>query len=626
MLYGRRFDFRPMLERLKEKKGLPAVCGKIAVRFGGLLLAAFFALSSLAVPARAEITADPGLGGGGGGGGAVTLPAPGAGSGAVAGGIGSSAIAYEIIRSDAELRNVLSFPSATLAWSFSNEGDVSYLSRQFVGLARSRAAIQGGINPAELRFLAIQYQPAYLRAKFVLSNFPLYKPTYKDELYFDTSSMSPSQNLAYCVSTLSLSQYDFLQAGMGIYQQAYSKIPLPIGIRAFEGAMANSSSERRFWSNHNVYVNFGQLGSFVTRSVFNMADGGLVGLARVVAYNLPADNPAGAVINGEPVVVENVAVSGLPFYNTFKEFIESQSGTIFSPLLFVVGKVVDGLDLLHRFVQQFFNMVASSFGALVAAVNSISPPLGKILSKVHEIFSFISLIQTSVSAGFARTEELLGNFLSSGSGFPAAVADGIASMASSLPLDLSAIRSLLVESGVAMANMFSAVRDFPASVGSMLDTAFSNVANSYQYVSAALSSLPDTFVKGMEGVFTKLFVPTFDPIPPVMDEFNRIFPNFPKEAMDSLYSALMAMPSRVPAITVPLSQSSTLRGYGVEDYTVTFDWFVPFRPYVHAGISAFLLGDFAVRQFFGLKSLINAGAGGAAVLGQVGKPPEADGV
>ena len=71
--------------------------------------------------------------------------------------------------------------------------------------------------------------------------------------------------------------------------------------------------------------------------------------------------------------------------------------------------------------------------------------------------------------------------------------------------------------------------------------------------------------------------------------------------------------SKSPVVSFPLSKTS-LGKYNVKDVTVDFSWFSPYRDFFLSVESAFLVGFFLYRQYFNLKSLINASNSGVSTF------------
>lgn len=71
--------------------------------------------------------------------------------------------------------------------------------------------------------------------------------------------------------------------------------------------------------------------------------------------------------------------------------------------------------------------------------------------------------------------------------------------------------------------------------------------------------------------------------------------------------------NHAPFIVVPLS-STFLGNAGVEDVTVNFDWFLPYRSNFLTLVSAFLWIGFLFEQYFSLKHILNTTSGAVAVI------------
>lgn len=108
-------------------------------------------------------------------------------------------------------------------------------------------------------------------------------------------------------------------------------------------------------------------------------------------------------------------------------------------------------------------------------------------------------------------------------------------------------------------------------------------------------------------LFTDLFVPTVDFGGQVIDNVNQkfAFKNQSEENVMLIFDELPNLGQNAPTITLPFSET-TLSKYGVEDVTISFDWYIPYKPTVDAIFSAILWAMFAFNQYFAIKNIINA--------------------
>lgn len=108
-------------------------------------------------------------------------------------------------------------------------------------------------------------------------------------------------------------------------------------------------------------------------------------------------------------------------------------------------------------------------------------------------------------------------------------------------------------------------------------------------------------------LFTDLFVPTVDFGGQIIDNVNQkfAFKNQSEENVMLIFDELPNLGQQAPTITLPFSET-TLSKYGVEDVTISFDWYIPYKPTVDAIFSAILWAMFAFNQYFAIKNIINA--------------------
>lgn len=106
---------------------------------------------------------------------------------------------------------------------------------------------------------------------------------------------------------------------------------------------------------------------------------------------------------------------------------------------------------------------------------------------------------------------------------------------------------------------------------------------------------------------TVLFVPSADVFDSVTTKVNDKF-TFKDQSETNIrliFDELPNMGQTAPTITFPFSET-TLSKYGLEDVTVSFDWYEPYKPTVDAIFSAILWAMFAFNQYFAVKNIINA--------------------
>lgn len=108
-------------------------------------------------------------------------------------------------------------------------------------------------------------------------------------------------------------------------------------------------------------------------------------------------------------------------------------------------------------------------------------------------------------------------------------------------------------------------------------------------------------------LFTDLFVPTVDFGGQIIDNVNQkfAFKNQSEENIMLIFDQLPDLGQNAPTMTLPFSKT-TFSKYGVEDVTISFDWYIPYKPTVDAIFSAILWAMFAFNQYFAIKNIINA--------------------
>lgn len=118
-------------------------------------------------------------------------------------------------------------------------------------------------------------------------------------------------------------------------------------------------------------------------------------------------------------------------------------------------------------------------------------------------------------------------------------------------------------------------------------------------------------IAGLKDKISELFISLFVPAPGFADPlFNKVDEKFmfmgqSEQNVNSIFNQFQTMGQTVPTITFPFSKT-TLAKYGINDITVSFDWYVPYKPYVDTVFSAILWVMFAFNQYFAVKNIINA--------------------
>ncbi len=108
-------------------------------------------------------------------------------------------------------------------------------------------------------------------------------------------------------------------------------------------------------------------------------------------------------------------------------------------------------------------------------------------------------------------------------------------------------------------------------------------------------------------LFTDLFVPSEGFADPLIEKANEKF-TFREQSeknINLIFDQFSGMGQSIPTLTFPFSKTS-LAKYGVGDYTVSFDWYAPYKPSVDVIFSAILWVMFAFNQYFAVKNIINA--------------------
>lgn len=122
-----------------------------------------------------------------------------------------------------------------------------------------------------------------------------------------------------------------------------------------------------------------------------------------------------------------------------------------------------------------------------------------------------------------------------------------------------------------------------------------------------LISAGGELLEKLVSLFTRLFVPSEGFADPLIIKVNEKF-TFRDDSEKNLMLVIDALPDMgrtVPTITFPFSKTS-LAKYGVEDLTISFDWYLPYKAWVDTILSAILWVFFAVHQYFAIKNIINA--------------------
>lgn len=87
--------------------------------------------------------------------------------------------------------------------------------------------------------------------------------------------------------------------------------------------------------------------------------------------------------------------------------------------------------------------------------------------------------------------------------------------------------------------------------------------------------------------------------------------------MDSIKNGMSSINAVSPSFDVNLS-STFLARYGVQNMTINFDWFAPYRDFVLRIESAFLYVAFGFKQYFNIKNLLNASNSAVGAVSSVG--------
>lgn len=132
-------------------------------------------------------------------------------------------------------------------------------------------------------------------------------------------------------------------------------------------------------------------------------------------------------------------------------------------------------------------------------------------------------------------------------------------------------------------------------------------------LAALIDALSDLVTAGGEllekiiRLFSDLFVPSEGFADPLIDKVNEKF-TFKEQSeknINLIFDQFSSMGQSIPTLTFPFSRTS-LAKYGVGDYTVSFDWYAPYKSSVDVVFSSILWVMFAFNQYFAVKNIINA--------------------
>lgn len=141
--------------------------------------------------------------------------------------------------------------------------------------------------------------------------------------------------------------------------------------------------------------------------------------------------------------------------------------------------------------------------------------------------------------------------------------------------------------------------------------------NSDNWFTDLVTGIPELLTAIVDGIaglkdkisdlFVSLFVPSSGFADPLFDKVDEkfIFMMQSEQNVNSIFHQFQTMGQTVPVITFPFSKT-TLAKYGINDITVSFDWYVPYKSYVDTVFSAILWVMFAFNQYFAVKNIINA--------------------
>lgn len=148
--------------------------------------------------------------------------------------------------------------------------------------------------------------------------------------------------------------------------------------------------------------------------------------------------------------------------------------------------------------------------------------------------------------------------------------------------------------------------DIGTEIGRVLED--THVSDIPQKIEDSVSEISENMKKDTSDILLALFVPGAGVLDSYVSDLKARFPFIESAHSNMQYlvdSLGLIDHSKSPVIVFPFSKSA-LSAYGVGDVTVDFSWFAPYRSQVLAVESAFMYGLFAVRQFFGVKNMLNA--------------------
>lgn len=131
----------------------------------------------------------------------------------------------------------------------------------------------------------------------------------------------------------------------------------------------------------------------------------------------------------------------------------------------------------------------------------------------------------------------------------------------------------------------------------------------------------DVLTQPLQDFIVFLFVPSNDLLSDHIDFMMEKFPFLEscRDMVDLVMRRLKDISDHgvvVPILHIPLS-STFLDRYGVEDYTINFDWFLPYRAGVLMLERAFLWVAFVFRFYFSVKSIFNATASASVPISYI---------
>ena len=297
-----------------------------------------------------------------------------------------------------------------------------------------------------------------------------------------------------------------------------------------------------------------------------------------------------------------------------------------------VPETSDFMTLLRNMALNIARLPANINAAIIEALRTlplaianaywdfISDPLGTIIELCKTVNQSLggfptSIVQLGLDFGSYISE--LGVDLSEYiAGLGLKLAEDIAQFGFSLSLDITqAGADLIMNITVLGANIIESVTTMGADI----------IANTVRLGNELISGTVDLVFMGRQIVefllnlsefLTRLWIPHEGYL---QEKYDIIKDNFPFVSSTlSLASTIKGHVSGIaknhaPSIVVPLS-STFLGNAGVEDVTVTFDWFLPYRSNFLTLVSAFLWFGFLFEQYFSFKHILNATSGAVTVV------------